>query len=60
MGESPVAMHIRLTDWLKTTGSGCVAIPLGGSVDAVKDISCYSWTFSACHAAVEGWHALNL
>ena len=40
MGGSPVAVHIRSTDWLKTTGgtgSGCIAIPLGGSVDVVQD-----------------------
>ena len=39
MRESPMAMHTRLTDWPITTGgtgSGCIAVPLGGSEDAVR------------------------
>ena len=40
MGGSPVAVHIRSTDSLKTTGdtgSGCIVIRLGGSVGTVRD-----------------------
>ena len=35
MGESPVAVHTRSTDWLITTGGTvCIVVPLGGSEDA--------------------------
>ena len=37
-----MAVHVRSTDWLNTTGStgsGCIAIPLGGSANTMRENS---------------------